>query len=349
MDILYVGVDVGNKNSQIFGFTERGEVEEERIPTLSEWGWRDLFGKWAKRFEVRACFEAGAHYEWMYDLLCEYCKQVVVVDPGSFHLISKSHRKTDKIDAQKLAEGLRRGDLPEVYVPEKRVRADRRLTHFIRWHSRKLGGIKGRLRSLLLTYRLACPFKNVLGKKAQAWLQKEAWTKLDEQGQILLKILLEEARQAERHHKELSALLPARVKAYGEEAKIVDSIPGFGPLVTLAIVSAIGSISRFKTPGELASYFGVCGRVHQSGETLKLGALTKRGNKTVRWLLSQTLMHLHKKDPKARMRYQKLKRKKPKGVARGAQVRWITNVIWHLLTERQEYRIANIKRKAKAA
>jgi transposase len=345
MDILYVGIDVGNKNSQLFGFTEAGEVKEERLSTLSEWAWREMFGQWSKGFEVRACFEAGPHYEWLYDLLCEFCEQVVMVDPGSFAMISKSQKKTDKIDARKLAEGLRRGDLPEVYVPEKRIRADRRLTHFLRWHSRKLAGIKGRVRSLLVTYRLACPYGNVLGKKAQAWLQKEGRAGMDEQGRIFLEVLLDEARSAQRHHKELLALLPERLKAYGEAAERVDSIPGFGPLVTLAVLSAIACVGRFKRPGELASYFGVCGRVFQSGNTLKLGSITKRGNKTVRWLLSQALTHLHRKDPKARMRYQKLKRKKPKGVARGAQVRWLTNIIWHLLTKREEYRMASTKTK----
>ena len=48
---------------------------------------------------------------WLYDLLKEYCGEVVVIDPAQFAIISKSQRKTDKIDAQKLAEGLRRGDL----------------------------------------------------------------------------------------------------------------------------------------------------------------------------------------------------------------------------------------------
>ncbi len=346
MGILYVGIDVGNKNSQLFGFTEAGEAAEERIPTLSDWAWGGMFGQWSKRFEVRACFEAGPHYEWLYDLLRESCAQVVMVDPGSFKVICKSQKKTDKTDARKLAEGLRRGDLPAVYVPEKRIRADRRLTHFLRWHSQKLAGIKGRMRSLLVTYRLACPKRDLLGKEAQAWLEQQGREGMDEQGRILLEVLLDEARNVQRHHKKLSALLPERLKAYGEEGEIVDSIPGFGPLVSLAVLSAIACIGRFKQPKELASYFGVCGRVFQSGDTLRLGSITKRGNKTVRWLLSQALTHVHRKDPKARMRYQRLKRKKHKGVARGAQVRWLTNIIWHLLTSHQEYRIACAKTKA---
>ena len=76
----------------------------------------------------------------------------------------------------------------------------------------------------------------------------------------------------------------------------------------------------------------------QSGETLRLGALTKRGNVHVRWLLSQALQHLHRKDGRARKRYMKLKRKKPTGVARGAQVRWLSEIIWWMLTRNEQFR-----------
>ena len=117
------------------------------------------------------------------------------------------------------------------------------------------------------------------------------------------------------------------------------SIPGFVPLTTLAVLSAVVEIKRFDAADKLASYVGACRNVHQSGQTLRLGAMTKRGNVHVRWLLSQALMHLHRKDPRARKRYQKLRRKKASGVARGAQVRWLATVLWHVWSKRSEYRL----------
>ena len=95
-------------------------------PTLEEAAWRKLLLRF-KDVELHACFEIGTHYEWMYDLLRKFSADVQVVNPEAFALIARSQKKTDKIDCQKLAEGLRRGDLPLVYVPEKRVREDRRL------------------------------------------------------------------------------------------------------------------------------------------------------------------------------------------------------------------------------
>ena len=147
-------------------------------------------------------------------------------------------------------------------------------------------------------------------------------------------ILLVKAIQEEK-------LAAERVKAYAD-AEVAQSIPGFGKLVTLAMLSAIGRIGRFATPDELASYFGLCGQVAQSGEMLRLGPITKRGNKHVRWLLGQSVTHLIKRDSKARKRYLKLRRKKKAKVARVALMRWVTTVLWRMLTNQEKYRLGGI-------
>ena len=135
-----------------------------------------------------------------------------------------------------------------------------------------------------------------------------------------------------------AASRPGRESEY-KGARYLRSIPGFGPLTTLAVVSSVDDVSRFDRPGQLSSYFGVCGSIRQSGQVRWMGAMTKRGNVHVRWLLSQSLQHLHRKDPKAAKRYRRLKRGKPVGVCRGAQMRWLTTIIWRLLINEEMYRV----------
>lgn len=338
MEHLYLGIDCGKKFSQLFGFTEDGSVViQGRIDSLDEAAWRTLLKKHSA-YSLRAVFEIGAHYDWLYDLLKEFCAEVAVIDPAQFAIISRSHRKTDKIDAQKLAEGLRRGDLPLVHVPDKQTRADRRLVAFTHTHSQQSTRVKGKIRSLLLAHRLDCPFTNVTGASALKWLREEAIPKLDSQAQMFLRMLLEQIELFQKQRKELVALVTERAHSY-KQAEIIDSIPGLGSLGILAVLSSVAGVGRFERPGQLSSYFGTCGRVHQSGDSLRLGSLTRRGNVHVRWLLSQALQHLHRKDPRARKRYLKLKRKKPRGVARAAQVRWLTEIIWWMLTKNECYRI----------
>lgn len=332
-----LGIDWGTKFSQFFGFDDDGVVIEERLATLDEPAWRRLLGGLkAKGYNIRAGFEIGAQYGWIYDLLREYCGEVFVIDPGQFAIIAKSQRKTDKIDAQKIAEGVRRGDLPLVHVPDKQTRGDRRLVAFTHWHSQHASSVKGKIRSLLLAHRLECPFSDVTGTKSRAWLKEQA-SQLDVQGQMFLNMLLDQAELLGKQRKELDKRVKERADSYAQ-AKILDSVPGLGSLGILAILSAIAGIERFSRPEQLSSYFGVCGSVHQSGQSLRLGSITRRGNVHVRWLLSQALQHLHKKDSRAKRRYTKLKRKKPRGVARSAQVRWLTQIIWFMLKKNEVYR-----------
>ena len=162
---LSMGIDVGASYCVIYAFSEVGEVvvDGKKLETFDEQAWHDLLKPLAEEFAVRACFEVGSHYEWLYDLLMEYCREVEVINPADFAVISRSQRKTDKIDARKLAEGLCRGDLPSVYVPDKLVREDRRLVSFTHKLSQDLNKLKGQIRSLLTPHRLRCPYSDVLG------------------------------------------------------------------------------------------------------------------------------------------------------------------------------------------
>jgi len=44
-------------------------------------------------------------------------------------------------------------------------------------------------------------------------------------------------------------------------------------------------INRFLIPKKLASYIGIVPSIHQSGNFLHTGKITKRGNKYLRWAL----------------------------------------------------------------
>jgi len=339
MGTVYLGIDVGKTFCMIVGIDEQGRtlVPARRVPALDLARWRVLLPELQKLGELRACFEVGPHYEWLYDVLTEFCAGVEVINAADFALINQSHKKTDKVDAQRLAEGLRRGDLPSIFVPPKAIREHRRLVSTIHFNSQSLVAIKARLRGLLLTMGLECRCSDILSGKARAWLdeKKVAFGVCD---RLTLEQLIEQGELLQKQRARLDQLAKDALAQYSD-AKLLRSIPGFGILTTLAVLSAVVKIERFDAADKLASYVGACGSVMQSGQTLRLGAMTKRGNVHVRWLLSQALLHLHRKDPRARKRYLKLRRKKPSGVARGAQVRWLATVLWHVWSKKSEYRI----------
>ena len=341
MGNVYMGIDVGKKLCLICVLNEEGEcVYFGEVETLSESAWREMLGLF-EGHEIHAAFEVGPHYEWMFDLLMEYCVQVEVVNTGKFVVICQSQKKTDAIDAQKLAEGIWRDDLPSVFVPEKWMRKDRRLVAHVHSLTQSMTSLKARIRNMLYTAKLSCPQTDLLGRGAQTWLKDRALPALDEQDRLLMGQLLAQLNLLAAQHEALDKMVAERVRAYAD-VELAQSIPGFGKLVTLALLSAIGQIGRFAGPHELSSYFGVCGKVDRSGEMLRLGPITKRGNKHVRWLLGQAITHLIKRDPKARRKYMKLRRKKKPKVARVALMRWVTTVLWSMLTNKEKYRLSGV-------
>jgi transposase len=344
---LYLGNDVGKKISVLFAVDKQtGEIvlDARRMQTNNMEEWRKLLAGLREKYVLHLAFEVGPHYDWMYDLFKEFAAEVVVVNAALFGVITKSHKKTDKVDARKLAEGLLRGDLPDVCVPDKETRADRRLVSFVHYSSQQLSSLKGRLRGLLQTFRLECPQTNILSKSATQWLKEKARPQLDEDGQMVLDMLLEQAALLRQHRAQLDGKVKERVQRYSDAATL-RSVPGFGPLVSLAVLCAVAGVSRFKQPRQLSSYLGVCNGVRQSGQGLAFTGLTKAGNPHVRWLLAQALLHVLRKDPKARARYLKLKRRKGSGVARGAMLRWLTIILWHVLTKHEAYRLAGKQQK----
>lgn len=68
-----------------------------------------------------------------------------------------------------------------------------------------------------------------------------------------------------------------------EEQRLLQTIPGVGPLTAAAFISEVGDIRRFKESKHLTAYVGLDSRVHESGTSIHgKGYISKRGNKILR-------------------------------------------------------------------
>lgn len=338
MSSFYIGIDTGKFFSELCVLDEdREPVYCDKIATLDEPVWRETLGLFAGH-NLHAAFEVGAQYDWLYDLLREYCVDVQVINAEAFAIVSQSQKKTDKIDALKIAEGIWRNDLPTVFVPAKHIRKDRRLVSYLHKISQRITSVKIQIRNILFSARLTCPYTDIAGNKARTWLTEVALLKMDDQDQLIMSQLVDQLALLSTQQDKLESIAFDRLKTY-EQSDVVMSIPGFGVLVSLAALCAIAEQSRFQRADQLASYFGLCGRVSQSGGLLFNGRITKRGNHHLRWLLGQAVTHLIRRDARARARYLKLKRKKRPNVARVALMRWIITILWHMLSKNEKFRL----------
>ena len=110
-------------------------------------------------------------------------------------------------------------------------------------------------------------------------------------------------------------------------------IPGMGVLTAMTILAAIGDITRFPSAKHLVGYSGLAASVHASGDTQRMGRITKEGRRDLRrvmveaaWIAVNT--HPHWKDVFARLSQRIGVQKAIVAIARKLVV-----VVWHVLTK----------------
>src|SRR5713101_6696298 len=102
--------------------------------------------------EFEAVVEATASYEWLWQLLEPLAQRLVLAHPKKLRVIAESKNKSDKLDAQVLAEFLALNMVPEAYRPTPRQRQHRALVRQRQQIRRALVRARNRLRHLLGNY-----------------------------------------------------------------------------------------------------------------------------------------------------------------------------------------------------
>ena len=138
--------------------------------------------------------------------------------------------------------------------------------------------------------------------------------------------------QLDRRVVERSALDPRVV--------LLRTTPGASHYTALALACRIGDIGRFPTPRSLANYWGLAPRCGSSGETERLGSITKEGSTLARYLLGQIVLHVLRKDAATREWFRRIKKRRGVKIVRVAVMRRLTVIFWHMLSKQQPYKIA---------
>ena len=123
--------------------------------------------------------------------------------------------------------------------------------------------------------------------------------------------------------------------------KLIMTIPGINYVTALTIISEIVDIKRFATAEKLASYAGLAPSHRDSGETQKGGGITKRGSAWLRNAMVEAANTTIRFDPRIESFYFRIAKKRGKQKAKVAAARQMLEIIWHMLTNSEEYRTQN--------
>jgi transposase len=221
------------------------------------------------------------------DAIAPGVTRVTVVDPLRTRLKAGYAAKTDRLDARRLADALRRDSVVGIYYPPPAIRELRELCRSRHALVRTRTALIQRIRALLLRHGVREARRRVTSRTGLAWLETVALPSQATAGvgrlrRILAVVLAE------------SAAIDAEVGQVAHADPVVDrlvSIPGIGPVLGLTLRAEIGDISRFATPKHLASYAGVVPRVEASAGRTQYRRITKMGSPWLRWALIEAALH----------------------------------------------------------
>jgi transposase len=298
---------------------------------------RELLAAFAGRLSTEdvVVVEATGNAAAVAAVIAPHVKRVVVANPKQVRIIAYAKIKTDTIDAGVLAQLYASGFLPEVWIPDEPTQALRRQVTRRNQIVRQRSRLKNIIQSILHGHLIpSCPHADLCGAKGRAWL-------IDQ-------VVPEDERLAiERHLREFDRLGEdlkvierdlARSALADEGVKRLMTIPGVDMVVALAIVAAIGEVTRFDEPQKLVSYLGLNPSVRQSGPGPAYhGRITKQGRGHARGMLVEAAWAAARAPGPLRAFFLRVRARRGQHVAAVATARKLTIVIWHLLTKGESY------------
>ena len=250
--------------------------------------------------------------------------------------------KNDFNDAQAIAEAASRATMR--FVPLKTTeQLELQASHRIRRrlvHERT--AVINQLRALLLEYGIVTP----LGREtfARRWSQilGTASAQLSPRLLVLIQRLREHWRTLDTQIAEATQELTTWAEG-SPLCQRVATVPGVGPMIATAVVSAVGDARMFARGRDMAAWLGLVPRQHSTGGKPTLGRISKRGNGYLRQLFLQGAVSAYlwmKRDRSALGAWvQQLDRRRQRPVVITALANKLVRICWKVLTSDTPFRL----------
>ncbi len=286
----YVGIDFHKKTITIHVVNqERKKVDHKRLTCLPTQVIADYF-KTVVPFQ--AVIEATASYEWLMRLPQPLAERMILAHPKKLRVIAESTRKSDKIDAQVLAEFLALDMIPQAYRPTPRQREHRVLVRHRCYLQRRITSVRNKIRRILSDCNADQP--NLFTCEGLEYLADVAVKLLSVPERFAVQQLLAEF---EFYHTQLNEWAAAMKKfvaqaSTAEARKLLHSIPGVGPVTTEVVLSELADPKRFRSSKNAVSYAGMAPGHRESAGKRKDLHIERTGSKLLRWVLIESAWQL---------------------------------------------------------
>jgi transposase len=297
---FYVGLDVHKSSWTVTVRTSGLEVSHFRQdPDAGQ-----LLRHLSKRYpgaEFVSAYEAGFCGTKIHQLLCVGGMKNLIIHPADLPKTDKQQKnKTDLHDSRAVARYLESGLLSSIYVMPVEQQERRALYRLREAKVKDVTRCNNRLRSFLYYFGVEVPTrfsdKKHISHKFLSWLS--SLNTLGQQGKNVLDRLIEELIHQRKELLQITKTLKESIGLhYPQQYKSLLTVPGYGPVTSIALLAETGNLARFKNPDQFTSYLGLMPAEHSSGENLHSARVQPRCNTHLRPVLIEAAWAAIRKCP----------------------------------------------------
>jgi transposase len=335
----FIGLDLHKRSLEVCILSEKGSVLARHSVTCERLALKRFAEKHLEETDKLAV-EATTNTWAVADILRPYVAAIVVGNPLQIKVIAQAKVKTDKIDAEVLANLLRCDFLPDVWNPDPVTQKLRHLTGVRSALVADRTRLKNRIHSILAGLLTVLPEGGLFTEKGLNWVRK---LKLSDDARSTIDRFLKLYSAVETELESLDVEL--RTLAYHDDrVRLLMTLPGVAHGVALTLIAALGDISRFRDGDHAASYLGLTPIVRQSAGKCYRGSITKAGSSTTRAMLTQAAQHATSHPGPLGAFFRRLSKRKTRNVAIVATARKLVTIAFLMLKNNEPYRYAQPER-----
>jgi transposase len=330
--MVIIGCDYHPGFQQIaFVDTNTGELQERRLAHREEAEkfYRELR---VRASEVRLGMEASGQARWFERLLAELQCELWIGNAAEIRAKRVRKKKTDREDARHILKLMLKDDFPKVWVPSWENRDLRQLL----WHRHRMVQMRTRimnqLQAVALNEGLRCKKRlwRAHGRQQLESFRLAPWATRRRQD------LLELLDRLNPTITQLSRALEQEAEKYPVAQRLMTH-PGVGALTALAFVLIIGEAERFGCGKQIAAYLGLVPEEDSSGESRRLGHISKQGSGLMRFFLVEAAQVTVRSVPEWRSRYFHLAMRRGRKIAKVAMARRLAVRLYWMWRKQCDY------------
>ena len=312
MNTLYIGVDF-HPYSQVVAFVDKhdGEIKYRSFSHSDKRSLRRFYQE-AEQGSVIG-IEATGSTQWFEKMIHSLGHTLKIGNPRLIRRMALSYHKSDYRDAETILDLLVNDMFPEV---EPRSEKSQLVLYLLRQRHSMVQQRTANANALQsFARRKGLKRFRMKLKAAKEMLAEAAENEMEE---FMLRsrfrvyeLLTEEVDKTEVKLKECASGDP--------RVSLVETHSGIGLLTSLCLVHTLGDVNRFQRPEQIASFVGFDPLNKSSGEKRRIGKISKRGSRLLRFLLVQSANAT--RDKRIREFYTRVSRRRGMPIAKIAAAR----------------------------